>query len=201
MVYQVDGLGEMLFHLTHIDNIPSIFQYGILSHNAAYRHGLIRCDVSSNPVQAIREKRLDSVFARPLHDYASLYFNPMNPMLRQLLMFHRDVAILGITAKVLHRPGTVFTDGNAACTDTRFFSDPSDLARLRWDVINSREWESYDDGKRLKCAEVLVYPTVAQHEVAAIFCQAATQIERIKPKVTQRKIIVPLVVMPDFFIC
>lgn len=199
MVYQVEGFGEYLFHLTHIDNIPSILQYGILSHNAAYRQGLIRHDVSSNPVQAIREKKLDSVFARPLHDYTSLYFNPMNPMLRQLQTFHQDIAILGITPKALYRPGTVFTDGNAACTDTRFFNDPSDVARLRWDIISSREWDQYDDGKRIKCAEVLAYPIVAQHEVTAIFCQTAAQVERVRPMLAQKKVTIPFMARPDLF--
>ena len=199
MVYRVPNLGEFLFHLTHVDNPPSILQHGILSHNTAYRRGIIKRDVSSNPVQAIREGKLDSVYDRPLHDYASLYFMPKNPMLKQLQVFHQDVAILGITPDVMFQRGTVFTDGNAACTDTRFFKKPSSLSRRRWDIIRSNDWDSYDDGKRIKCAEVLVYPSVSARDIAAIFCQTHLQMSRVLANIGQKHVSLPVFVRSDLF--
>lgn len=199
MVYRVPNLGEFLFHLTHVDNISSILQYGILSHDTAYRRGIIKRDVSSNPVQAIREKKLDAVYARPLHTYASLYFMPKNPMLRQLHIFHQYVVTVGIAPHVILQSGTIFTDGNAACSDTRFYHHPSSISQLRWDVIRSNDWESYDDGKRIKCAEVLVYPSVSAHDIAAIFCRTNIQMRRIRTMITQKHRCLPVMVRPDLF--
>ena len=61
MLRAAKGPGEYLFHLTHYENIPSLLKHGILSHREAYRQKLIKHDISSNVIQAIREKKVESV--------------------------------------------------------------------------------------------------------------------------------------------
>ena len=73
-----------LFHIVHFENLMSILSEGILSHNEAYKRSLIKTDVSLQDVQFRRNKIYDPIYNRQLHEYASLYFYPRNPMLYYL---------------------------------------------------------------------------------------------------------------------
>lgn len=61
-----------LYHMTHIDNLESIFKYGLLSHNEAHRRGLVKVDISMQAAQEWRKK---------VHNYVPFYFSPRNTML------------------------------------------------------------------------------------------------------------------------
>lgn len=56
-----------LYHLTHVDNMPSILKHGLLSHNSAHARGLVMEDLSDPDVQDRRADRRRG--DRPLHDY------------------------------------------------------------------------------------------------------------------------------------
>ena len=145
---------DFLYHFTHVDNMPSIRERGLLSHNAAQQAGLVSADISDPNVQ---ERRADkSVFGRPLHDYVPLYFNPKNPMLFVRRGIQDHLVILFFDRELLVQDGVVFTDGNAASDSTNFFTDVSRLDDLDWDCIRAEYWNDYPDGTRIRCAEVLV---------------------------------------------
>lgn len=162
---------EYLYHLTSIRNLRGILRQGILSHNEAYQQGVILDDISMEEVQDIRHRKLERVSFRPIHDYASLYFNARNPMLFKRKEQQQNLAILGVDPIVLAADGTVFTDGNAANTSTKFYHNLSDLDKLPWTVLNDPFWNrpQYEDGKRQKCAEVLVFPMVQSTLIRRIF--------------------------------
>ena len=67
-----------------------------------------------------------------------------------------ELAILCLSKHVLLFNGAVFTDGNAASMDTQFFGDCRRLDRLDWACIRAPYWRDFQDGKRKRCAEVLV---------------------------------------------
>ena len=135
-----------LYHMTSIENLDSILQYGLLSHFSAYKFKFNKKDISNSSVQDKRAL---------LHDFVPLYFNPRNPM-----MFSKkddqNIIILEIDKNILLNTNVNFTDGNAASKDTLFFTDLVNLNKLNWDCINSDYWLNFDDGKRIKCSEVLV---------------------------------------------
>lgn len=99
-----------LYHLTHIDNLPSIRNLGLLSHNRAHDQAGPK-DIADPEVIARRSGRRDTVFDRPLHDYVPLYFTPTNPMLSARRGIQSELAILCISKGVLLFDGAVFTDG------------------------------------------------------------------------------------------
>ena len=144
-----------LYHLTHIENLQSIRNHGLLSHNRAHDRTDPR-DIADPEVIAIRSRRRDTVFDRPLHDYVPLYFTPRNPMLSRRREIQSKLAILCINKSALLFDGAVFTDGNAAGVDTRFFGDCRHLDQLDWACIRAPYWNDFPDGKRKRCAEVLV---------------------------------------------
>ena len=120
-----------LYHLTHIANLRSIWNLGLLSHNRAHDQTDPR-DIADPEVIAKRSGRRDTIFDRPLHDYVPLYFTPRNPMLYKRREIQSELAILCLSKHVLLFNGTVFTDGNAASMDTQFFGDCRRLDRLDW---------------------------------------------------------------------
>ena len=156
-----------LYHLTHVDNMPSILKHGLLSHNNAHARGLVTEDLSDPDVQDRRaDRRLDD---RPLHDYVCLYFNPKNPMLFKRRDHQDDIVILCLDRRLLAQSGTFFTDGNAAGDATNFFNDPRDLDELDWDCIRRDYWSESDDGRRKRCAEILVPDAIPFDEVRRVY--------------------------------
>ena len=149
-----------LDHITHIDNLPSIFARGLLPFNEVKY--IIRQDISIPTVQDRRE-RLEPIFHRSIHDYVPLYFNVRNPMLYSRIDMQESIVVLELSVDVLSKPNILFTDGNAAVrtyaqynTTTSFYSNLKDLDKLNWDCIWDEYWNNYPDGKRIRCAEVLI---------------------------------------------
>ena len=146
---------DFLYHFTHVNNMSSILEHGLLSHSDAHRLDYI--DISNREVQEIRSEK--KPYGRALHDYVLLYFNARNPMLyvvQQKIQSH-DIAILCWDRRLLEIDGSVFTDGNAASRSSDFFKDLQTLNELDWECIHSDGHpRHYADGKRIRCAEVLV---------------------------------------------
>ena len=144
-----------LYHLTHIENLQNISNLGLLSHNRAHAQAS-PTEIADPEVIKRRARRRDTVFDRPLHDYVPLYFTPLNPMLSTRRGIQSQLAILCISKGVLLFDGAVFTDGNAASAGTQFFGDCRHLDQLDWACIRAPYWPDFPDGKRKRCAEVLV---------------------------------------------
>ncbi len=165
---------QYLYHMTHMSNLPSIWTYGLLSHTEAHERGMINVDISDPHVQDRRSWR-STIDGLPLHDYVCLYFSPRNPMLYRRKDQQHDIILLAIDPCVLLEEETLFTDGNAAAHDTQFYKGTAQLARLPWQIIHAHYWNDYPDGKRIKCAEVLVYSHIDVHNILKIFCYTSQQ--------------------------
>ncbi|MES2704285.1 MAG: DarT ssDNA thymidine ADP-ribosyltransferase family protein [Bacteroidota bacterium] len=160
---------EYLYHMTHKNNLQNIIQNGLLSHNQARNNGLTQVDIADSQVND-RRSRNEPIYQRSIHDYVPLYFNPKNPMLFRRGNIQNDIVILAIDRSLLYQPHTVFTNGNAAATATLFYSNPNSLSNLNWNCINAEYWNDIIDGKRIKCAEVLVFPSIATNAIKKIYC-------------------------------
>ena len=158
-----------LYHLTHIENLPNIMNYGLMSHNQARENNLIISDISDPNVNSRRD-RIEPVNSRNLHDYVPLYFNPRNPMLFVRRNIQEDIVILCIDSKIMFDYNCIFTDGNAASNCTNFYCDFRDLDKLNWDCIDGTYWNNFSDGRRIRCAEVLIYPKVTTAYIKKILC-------------------------------
>ncbi len=172
---------DYLYHMTYIDNLASIIENGLLSHNEAYRQGLIEADISDPDVQDIRANIKDPFHNRPLHEYVPLYFSPRNPMLYKRREIQEDIVILGLDPQILYESNILFTDGNAAASETFFYNDIQMLGQLPWKSIRARYWkDDIENGKRIKCAEVLIYPMINSDRIQYVFCCSNKHRETIK---------------------
>lgn len=148
-----------LWHMTHYQNIASIMQSGLISHTSILKTGTVRNDISDESVQKHREAT-DPFYQRKIHDYVPLYIAPRNPMLYKLRNQQREICFIEICTSVLSEMQFLLTDGNAAAHRTRFLSDARDVPLLPWDVLHADYWGDFPDGKRKKCAEVLIFPRI-----------------------------------------
>lgn len=168
-----------LYHITDIDNLQSILLRGILSHQYIQSQNFSYTDISDSQVQQLRsKKKIEDI---PLHQYVPLYFNPKNPML--FVRRHRQsrLIIIGIDPLILFQPNTIFSDGNAACENTLFYQDLNHLSCLNWRIIRQNSsWSNQPDGKRIRCAEVLVYPKISISRILKIFCYSQQILTQIK---------------------
>ena len=148
-----------LSHITHIKNLPSILENGLLSKNSLCTQKIEIEDISDPNVQDLRsDKYLDGV---PLHDYVPLYISIPNPMLCMRQDIQNDLMIIAIDSKILDsEKDIVCSDGNAASRKTQFYRGRFALMNMNWPVLEDRSWLKYEDGKRIKCAEVLVHDSI-----------------------------------------
>lgn len=184
----------LLYHMTNIANLNSILIHGLLSHNEAHKRGLVSADISDPSVQNRRSGK--PIYNRSLHDYVCLYFSPRNPMLYCRSDQQHEIILLGIDPIVLLDDHTIFSDGNAASGPTCFYQDTAQLAQLPWSIINADYWPNFVDGKRIKCAEVLVYPRISVQYIRQIFCYNSKQYSFCQ-QLTSGKI--PVEVKPSFY--
>ncbi|MGH7845633.1 MAG: DarT ssDNA thymidine ADP-ribosyltransferase family protein [Candidatus Binatia bacterium] len=84
-----------------------------------------------------------------------------NPMMYLRRTHHQDLCVLQVSPAVLHLPGVVIADGNAASSPTAFWPSPAGLAKIDKATVFAEWWTDPDpfilwENRRIKCAEVLI---------------------------------------------
>lgn len=154
-----------LFHMSHVNNVNSIMEHGLFSHNSSPKY----TDISNPKVNSIR-KRIDPIHKLALHEYVPFYFNPKNAMLfEKQKEFAEDIIILEARREICLSQYTIFSERNAATEASRFVYCLSDLAEFDWKAIYSQSWSSHGicsiDTKQLMMSECLVRHHVATEDV------------------------------------
>ena len=150
---------EYLHFITNIDNIPSILEKVILSHNRIRAQRIRPQQIDDPKVQEIRDN-ITLPNGTHLHDHANLYFNPRNAMMYKRKSWHKDLCVLRVAPKIMNTTGVMVTDMNAS-SDWRNFYSTKELWKLDSSLIFLRDWNhdhypTYLRRKSSVCAEVLV---------------------------------------------
>ncbi|MDI9363457.1 MAG: DUF4433 domain-containing protein [Flavobacterium sp.] len=174
-------------HIIHYKNLESVLINGLLSHNLAYKQGLIKEDISMSEVQVRREKKklkVNDNLTVGIHDLVSFYFNTKNPMLYKRRNMQHELVIILISIDILLNKITdskfaIFTNGNAGSDSTEFFTGKNNLTNIDLELIFSGSWNNEDMGikkenVRKMCSEILVYPSVTVKEIQKIACPNLT---------------------------
>ena len=143
-----------LDHMTHIDNLDSILEYGLQAHNNPYK----KTDISNQEVNNRREA-CENIYGRKIHDYVPFYFNPRNAMMYKNK--DTDIVILAFDKKLLLQKNVLFTDRNASTNNVKFYNNVNDLDKIKWDIVQYERWNDKPlIIKQIMMAEVLVYKQV-----------------------------------------
>ena len=155
-------------------------------------------DISDRNVNE-RRQRVEPVFGRAIHEYVPLYFRAKNPMLYRRRELQRDLAVLYITLTVVDEPNVLFTDGNAASRQTKFYDDFDKLSELDLQVLNDDRWDHHENGKRRRCAEVLVPNAIQFENVSRIVVQNEIADQKVGKALAESGTICERRVEPSYF--
>lgn len=161
-----------LYYITHIDNIPSILQNGILSHEEINRRGMRFTPVYDTQIVSSRKHR-KVPDGRSLWAFANLYFQPRNPMMYRVVAEKRaeQLAVVGIRRSALNLPNAYVTDGNAANSDTTIFPGEN-FKKLESRIVKETSkdyWNPMDGSKRKIMAECLVPGYVSPDYIEEVY--------------------------------
>lgn len=157
---------QSLYYITHKDNVQSILRNGILSRQEIANESLQPKKIHDKKIDAERENK-KAPAGKPLGRYASLYFNPRNPMLlRAAEVFGKnskaraDIIILQIRRDVIEIEGAHIAVGNAADPLSYIYPATEGVSKILeknvWKKINAEYWNNYDDTKRIIMSQLLV---------------------------------------------
>jgi hypothetical protein len=161
-----------IYRIAHIDNLEVILKRGGLhAPNFTPADGLEYRTIHNSDIQYHR--RIMTIPCGPggsIHDYVSFYFGPLSPMLLQLHTgrvagyneTQEPIIYLVSTVQTVEESGAqfVFSDGHGIAGFTRWFSNPNDLDKVDWSMVNERYWsDNIDDmdRQRRKQAEFLIH--------------------------------------------
>lgn len=160
-----------IYHITSIQNFATILsEGGLWCDRVVVQRQLAHVSIAH---QHIKDRRLHKqVPCNPggsVADYVPFYFAPRSPM---LFVIHKGgvEGYQGGQAPILHLVSSVeivqsngipfvFTDGHAEMDISQFYSNPKDLEKIDWEVMQSTYWnDTNEDGdrKRRRQAEFLV---------------------------------------------
>jgi len=147
---------KYLKHMTHINNLDSIFKYGLLSHNNKFQ----KIDISNKEVNKRRNK-IEPIFHRNLHDYVPFYFNPKNAMLYKTEKeFGSDIIILYFNFNIINN-NTIFSYHNASKKMAKFFKNYDKFNQeVAWKHIFNGSWKDNPILKARMMSECLIYKKV-----------------------------------------
>ena len=189
-----------LYYITHIENLPSILDRGILSHARIEALNVPFTPVYDSSIVSKRNAK-STPNGKSLWDYANLYFQPRNPMMYRVIheKGRLDLAVIGIVPEVLQGREILITDGNAANDPTQFYSQSEGLKILQkqWKIIQNDWWNDLDGSKRKIMAECLVLDQVGEEHLHSLFVADLTTKSRVEKIVGTRQI--PVVPEPHMF--
>jgi ssDNA thymidine ADP-ribosyltransferase, DarT len=178
-----------IYHITHIDNLPSIAaSMGIVSDANRIASGL-SCSLLG--MSTIKQRRLDEIdvschSGTTVGQYVPFYFCPRSIMLYILHMGnHPDVTYKGGQQPIIHlqadfntvvhwaNSNTVrwaFSNGNAGARLTTFHNHPSKLGEIDWGAVASTDFRDakVKEGKQAEFLLFDVFPWTLIEKIGTI---------------------------------
>ena len=184
-----------IYHIVHIDNLPSIIADGCLFSDAEMR----KCHQNSVVIgmNKIKERRL----TLPLTSHPGLnvgecvpfYFCPRSPM---LFMFHManspDIEYRGGQQPIVHLVANLqktvdwaeennlrwaFTNSNAGSRYFEDYADLTDIDKIDWKAVNATQWRGRHDKKQ---AEFLIEQRFPWRLIEEVGVYSRRQIEQVR---------------------
>ena len=192
-----------LYYITHINNLPTILRYGILSHRQVEQQGIPFTRIYNAEIVANREMRR-TPDEKSLWDYANVYFQPRNPMLYKVISEteKKDIVILGISPQIIETPGAFISLGNAASSLSPILDIETGLQIINdeyWAIINSDWWKAEDGTKRKIMSECLIPNLISPTYIHSIYVISQQVADKISPLLKSYSLKVSAISEPKMF--
>ena len=162
-----------LFYITHVKNIKSILEKGILCHNRVEELGIQSEKIYNKAVVARREAITVPSDGRSLWSFANLYFQARNPMLFTVIRNKpiNEIAVVGVDKNILNRDDIFLSTGNAANSQTEIVpaSQKGKILPVIMKQVDRVYWNEVDGSKRKIMAECLVPEFVPPQYIRSVY--------------------------------
>jgi len=189
-----------LYYITHIDNLPSILENGILCHKRVKEENIKFTPIYDKEIVENRMKK--KVDRHSLWDFVNLYFQPRNAMLYRVMFFSRvkpeDIIIIGLKSSVLGKKNIFITNGNAASPYTEIFSSlkAQNIVKSIREKTDKEWWASEDGSKRELMAETLVPDNVNPQSISEIYVSNHNALSKVR-QICEKNM--PVIPEPELF--
>ena len=177
---------KSFYYITHVDNIPSIIEHGILSHALIEERKLSYTPIYDSGIVSNRKSK-QTPDGKSLWDFANLYLQPRNPMMYRVIHERNkdDIAVIAVRAEVLKLEGIYITTGNAASVPTQILPKEDGLKAIAemWEIIKNEWWREDDGSKRKIMAECLVPEFVPPFLIDSVYVTKHITAETLRRKV------------------
>lgn len=200
----------LLYHITHINNLDSIFKSGGLFAQAiVQQYGQSYMDVANQDIQGRRSKtKIPLAPQGSLHDYVPFYFAARSPMLYSVchqggIEQEKMVYFMSNTETIeqLCLP-FVFTDAHAIMWLTNFYNSLEDLDKVDWDVMASTIWTDdveHPNRKTKRQAEFLVHQQVPLEACIGLAVMNSKMEHEVKHIIERNGLTLPIGVRRQFY--
>ncbi|SDM11031.1 protein of unknown function [Catalinimonas alkaloidigena] len=183
-----------LYRLVHWQNVEHILRHGLCTR----KHSQADPNYIAIGDRSLIENRAEypipgRLYAGSLGDYVPFYFGPHSPMLYMIIKGlkgiqqrpQEDLVYLISSLSRIKAAGCefFFTDRHAKTRLARSYQDESDLDKIDWDVVKSKEWKNTEedtDRRDRKQAEFLVKDYVPISCIQAILVKSRGRQEYIQ---------------------
>lgn len=173
-----------LYYICHLDNLTSILQHGLLSHNKVQKHN--PKTIYDKGIISLR-KKIKPNGKQTLWDFANLYFNARNAMLYRVIHEQTmdNIVIIQFKKSVLDyakKHNSYISIGNAAHTESSFETITTGLKLLKkiWKNWHQEYWNEFDASKRLMMSELLIENNIPAEYIDSIYVASETIGNKIK---------------------
>lgn len=180
-----------LYYITHVNNLPSILEKGILSHERVLNENIKYTPIYDEQIVLGRRDR-KTPNGKSLWCFANLYFKARNAMLYRVIIEKspKDIIVLGIRRDILNRSDIFVTTGNAASPYSEILPI-SQLKKVEKKIkrILKMDYWTLDDGtKRETMAECLVPDSVSPEYIQTIYVAERETLDKVKEKLQWFKV-------------
>jgi len=150
------------------DNFINFLNNGIMPKNLMNKIQNLGIPYASFADDKVQNKRHNKIIILSnnktctIHDVVPVYLTPKTPTLFKKKDLQNNIIIVEIDPNIIFtdKYQFAFTDGNAASPRTRFYNNLLYLDKIPWNVINAKYWNDIPDGRRKRCSEFLIYPSI-----------------------------------------
>ena len=189
-----------LYYITHIENLPSIMNRGILSHNRIMADNIQYKPIYDPDIVSNRKNR--PVDGKTLWDFANVYFNARNAMMYRVSKEFplRELVVIGVAPDILDMQRVMISIGNAASPKSDILDAAKGMNALGgiWKTIHNDWWSDEDGSKRKMMAECLIPEQIPKTSFHSIYVTNQDIAEEVKKRLSENSNM-PVISEPNLF--
>ncbi len=202
----------LIFRIVHCDNLPWILDHGLHARNGTIFDPNYR---NIGNLELIDRRSRRDVPVAPwgtLSDYVPFYFTPFSIMMFNIKTGYRGIPQvpneeIAILVSSLHRVKELgidftFTNQHAYPPAAEYFNSLSDLDRVDWPLLQSRNFkhDPEDPGKKERYqAEALIWKHLPLDGLLGVCCHNKAVESAVQAQLTHRNLGIRAVVQPSWY--